>query len=52
MLQVKTSLKGLMGSVHNSMTTACQEYFERFRRHVYVTPKSYLSFLNGYKVPP
>ena len=29
-VQVKNSLKSLMGGVHGSMTTACQEYFERF----------------------
>lgn len=49
LLQVKQSLKLLMGSVHVSVTAACQEYFERYRRHVYVTPKSYLSFLAGYR---
>ena len=38
-----------MGNVHGSMTTACQEYFERFRRNVFVTPKSFLSFLSSYR---
>eukprot|EP00217_Crustomastix_stigmatica_P013603 CAMPEP_0183798542 /NCGR_PEP_ID=MMETSP0803_2-20130417/19119_1 /TAXON_ID=195967 /ORGANISM="Crustomastix stigmata, Strain CCMP3273" /LENGTH=4519 /DNA_ID=CAMNT_0026043227 /DNA_START=42 /DNA_END=13598 /DNA_ORIENTATION=- len=46
---VKTSLQLHMGQVHNSVTAACTEYFDRFRRHVYVTPKSYLSFISGYK---
>ena len=47
--QVKDSLKLMMGNVHAKVTAACQEYFEKFRRHVYVTPKSYLSFIAGYK---
>ena len=28
---------------------ACKEYFEKFRRYVYVTPKSYLSFIDGFR---
>lgn len=49
MAQVKEQLKSLMGNVHSSITVACQEYFEKYRRHVYVTPKSYLSFIAGYR---
>ena len=47
--QVKEKLKLLMGAVHSAVTVACAEYFERFRRHVYVTPRSYLAFLSGYR---
>ena len=45
----KNQLKLMMGHVHVFVTNACREYFEKFRRHVYVTPKSYLSFIQGYK---
>ena len=44
----KTKLQEHMGHVHVAVTTACKEYFEKFRRNVYVTPKSYLSYLAGY----
>ena len=37
-----------MGSVHVAVTRSCGEYFEKYRRHVYVTPKSYLAFLAGF----
>lgn len=47
--EVKDSLKLVMGHVHVFVTNACQEYFGKFRRHVYVTPKSFLSFLEFYK---
>lgn len=48
-MEAKDALKLMMGHVHVYVTAACQEYFEKFRRHVYVTPKSYLSFIQGYK---
>ena len=48
-LQVKESLKVLMGTTHSGITAACQEYYLRYRRHVYVTPKSFLSFLEVYQ---
>ena len=47
--QVKEQLKALMGSVHSAVTVACHEHFERFRHHVYVTPRSYLAFLSAFR---
>lgn len=38
-----------MGKVHDIVTEVCNEYFQRMRRYVYVTPKSYLSFIDQYK---
>jgi dynein heavy chain len=46
---VKDKLIRHMASVHDQMTLACGEYFEKYRRNVYVTPKSYLGFLGEYK---
>jgi dynein heavy chain len=38
-----------MAAVHTLTGQGCASYLSRFRRHVYVTPKSYLSFIAGYK---
>ncbi|XP_076601065.1 dynein axonemal heavy chain 8-like [Chaetodon auriga] len=46
---VKASVVSTMGIYHDQVSTICESYFERFRRRTHVTPKSYLSFINGYK---
>ena len=46
---VKTKLIKHMAAVQAGMTGACELYFERYRRNTYVTPKSYLGFIEEYK---
>ena len=46
---VKEKLISHMAAVHNNMTASCEEYFDKYRRNVYVTPKSYLGFIDEYK---
>ncbi|XP_041805872.1 dynein heavy chain 8, axonemal-like [Chelmon rostratus] len=46
---VKASVVSTMGTYHDKVSNICESYFERFRRRTHVTPKSYLSFINGYK---
>jgi len=46
---VKDELMVHMGQVHNMVTEVCDLYFQKMRRHVYVTPKSYLSFIAMYQ---
>uniref|UniRef100_A0AAV2K4G4 AAA+ ATPase domain-containing protein n=2 Tax=Knipowitschia caucasica TaxID=637954 RepID=A0AAV2K4G4_KNICA len=47
--EVKSALMTTMGTYHDKVSETCESYFERFRRRTHVTPKSYLSFINGYK---
>ncbi|KAI8438606.1 hypothetical protein MSG28_011048 [Choristoneura fumiferana] len=46
----KIQLIEIMGMVQDSVADTCEVYYDRFRRQAHVTPKSYLSFLEGYKV--
>ncbi|KAF8767992.1 Dynein gamma chain like protein [Argiope bruennichi] len=46
---VKIQLMEAMGIIHDTVSYECNEYFQRYRRLTYVTPKSYLAFINGYK---
>ena len=47
--EVKEQVVQTMGIVQDAVSVSCISYFERFRRSTHVTPKSYLSFLTGYK---
>ncbi|XP_076677676.1 dynein heavy chain 8, axonemal kl-3 isoform X2 [Andrena cerasifolii] len=47
--EVKQHLVEVMGDMQDDVNDVCTEYFDRFRRQVYVTPKSFLTFLSGYK---
>ncbi|XP_052872308.1 dynein axonemal heavy chain 8 [Anopheles cruzii] len=47
--ELKLRLIEIMAFVHNRVAEVCTEYYERFRRQAHVTPKSFLSFLDGYK---
>ena len=46
--EVKGELIKHVAATHMSVSSGIAEYFERYRRNVYVTPKSYLSFLTAY----
>jgi dynein heavy chain len=47
--EVKTALVDCMGNVQDGVGTTCEDYFVQFRRRTFVTPSSYLSFLDSYR---
>lgn len=47
--KMKQDLVNHIAAVHNIVADQCTAYFGQYRRNVYVTPKSYLSFINFYK---
>jgi dynein heavy chain len=47
--EVKLGLERHMGKVHDLVNDVCGIYLQKMRRYVYVTPKSYLSFIDLYK---
>ena len=47
--KVKKEIVQHCAFVHQRVTLACDEYFEKYRRQVYVTPKSYLTFIDEYQ---
>lgn len=46
--QVKASVIQMMNFIQNHIFDLCTEYYERYRRQSYVTPKILLSFLQNY----
>eukprot|EP00966_Prymnesium_polylepis_P080457 1864171-Prymnesium_polylepis.1 len=46
---VREALISHMANVHVMVSGACDEFFDRYRRRTYVTPRSYLGFISLYR---
>ncbi|XP_063774922.1 dynein axonemal heavy chain 8 [Pseudophryne corroboree] len=47
--EVRSQVAEIMGTFHEMVSGTCEDYFQRYHRRVYVTPKSYLSFISSFK---
>ena len=47
--EIKTAIIETMGIVQDGVGKATGDYFNQYRRQTFVTPSSYLSFLNSYR---
>lgn len=47
--ETKTTLMKYMGYLHNTIVQNCTDYFAQFRRMVYQTPRTFLSFIENFK---
>ncbi|XP_044594901.1 dynein axonemal heavy chain 8 [Cotesia glomerata] len=46
---VKEQLINTMAEIQDGINDTSNDYYDRYRRRIYVTPKSFLSFISGYK---
>ena len=47
-VETKDALIAHVAATHTAVSVGIVEYFERYRRNVYVTPRAFLSFLTTY----
>ncbi|XP_017775151.1 PREDICTED: dynein heavy chain 8, axonemal [Nicrophorus vespilloides] len=48
--ETKQELIYMTAEIQDGVAETCTNYYDRFRRQTYVTPKTFLSFLSNYKV--
>ncbi|KAG5882158.1 Dynein heavy chain 5, partial [Gonioctena quinquepunctata] len=48
--EIKQELVLIMAEIQDGVSDFCNQYFDRFRRRTYVTPKTFIAFLGAYKI--